>query len=107
VEVEMGHGIRCVLADVEHEPVAALGDPFGLGHVAGGGEDTGERFGVTGFEHAGIVDVASGDHEDVHGSLGVEVAKGHGELGTVHDVGGDLTGDDAAEETVCGVDHRR
>ena len=53
-----------------------------------------------GSSGGGVVDVAAGHDEHVHGGLGIEVTEGHGVLGPVHDVGGDVTGDDAAEEAV-------
>jgi hypothetical protein len=105
MQVEMGYGVRGVLPHVEHKPVAALGHPFGFGHPAGGHEHSRERFGVTGLEDAGVVDVPTGHDEHMHRGLGVEVTKGHGELGAVHDVGGDVAGDDSAEETVGVLAH--
>src|ERR1700681_4473567 len=106
VEVEMGDGVRRVLSHVEHEPVPPRRDPFRLGHLSGRHEDVGELFGVAGPEHSGVVDVPARYHQDVHRRLRIDVAKGHGVLGTEHDVGGDRTGDDAAEEAVSGSAHR-
>ena len=48
VEVEVGHGVEGVGPHVEHQPVAAVlaGDPLGLGHLPGRGEQGGHLVGV-------------------------------------------------------------
>ncbi len=52
--------------------------------------------------------MAAGDDEDVHGRLGIQITEGDGVLRPVDDVGGEVTGDDTAEEAVTrgGVAHR-
>ena len=80
--------------------------PSASATCAGGREHAGEHLGVAGLEDGGVVDVPTRHHQDVHGRLGVEVAEGHGVLGAVHDLGGDLARDDAAEQAVRGVAHR-
>ena len=103
VEVEMGHGVGGVLAHVEHEPVAALGDALVLGHRRAATTMSARTSASVVLDGGGVVDVAAGDDEDVHRRLGVQVAEGHGVVGPCDDVGGEVPGDDAAEDAVPGA----
>src|SRR5208282_4442131 len=107
--MEMGNRVVSVLPHVEHEAVAAVGDALRLRHPPGQDDHVGHHLGVAVLDGGGIVDVVPGDNEDVHGRLRVQIAEGHGVVGAVHDVGGQVTGDDTAEDACTGgggVAHR-
>src|SRR5215213_8206353 len=70
VQVEVGDGVAALLAHVEHEPVAPLGQPLLRGHGVGGGEDAAQQLGVPGLEDAGVLHVLEGDDEHVGGACG-------------------------------------
>ena len=89
-----------VVAHVEHQPVAPLGEALGAGDPLGGGEHLGQDVAVLGGDVGGVADVLARHDEHVHGRGGVDVAEGVGALGRGHLVGGDLARHDPAEEAV-------
>ena len=110
VEVEVGHGVRGVLAHVEHQPVAALGDALGP-RPPGGPPRTcrpaprrrrARRWRRSSMWRRGTTSTCTG-------AWGLRSRKATACSERSHDVGGDLAGDDAAEDAVPGrrVAHRR
>lgn len=99
--MEVAHGVGGVVADVEHEAIAALGQALVAGHLLGGREHLGQHFGVARVDGVGRLDMAAGHHQDVHGHGRVDVAEGHRGGGGQHLVRRDLTGHDAAEDALA------
>ena len=99
VEVQVGHGLARVGAAVAHHPVAARqalrpGD---------GGDDlknVGHQSAVFGGDAVAAGDMDLGDHQNVGGRLGRDVPEGEDGVVLVYLGGGDLPGDDPAEQTI-------
>src|SRR5205809_898767 len=73
VEVEVGHAVEGVVADVEHQPVAALVDALGPRHLLGGGDEADDNVGVLVGDGMGVVDVLARNHQHVGGRGRVDV----------------------------------
>ena len=93
--MQVEHGLSCVTADVDDDPVVRQAGPLGggrnelqhaLGLVCGEGADVAEA-----------VDVALGEHEEVDGRLRVDVADRDEAVGRVHMV---AVANERAEEAV-------
>lgn len=63
--MEMRNRVQRVLADVEHEPVATLGDPLTLRYPLGQLEHLRHQLRVLGPDGAGVSDVLAGHDEHV------------------------------------------
>lgn len=99
VQVEVEDGLSGAGADVEDGAIAAL--DAALASDAGGGElALADQFSIFGLRFLQSGEVALGDDEDVRRGLRVDVLEGEGVLVLVNLLGGDLAGDDLAEEAI-------
>jgi hypothetical protein len=96
VQVGVEDGLAGAGAGVEHQAVVVVA--LGGGDGGRGGDQLGGRLGVAGGERCGAGVVVARDHQHVGRSLRVDVAERDRALGGVHDVGLDVTCDDAAEQ---------
>src|SRR5712691_2173750 len=104
VQVQVGHRVAGVVAHVEHQPVARLGDAF-LGRDPLSRRDhLREEVTVLGPKGGGRLDVVARHYEHVDGRGGLDVAERVGARAGSHLVGRDVAGHDPAEQTVA---HRR
>ena len=95
--VDVEDGLTGRLAGVEHQPEVAVG--VLRGDRVGEADELGEKLGVARGEfHDVAVLLGLGDHEQVHGRLGCDVADGERVLGLRDDLGGDLAVQDARED---------
>ena len=93
VQVDVVHRLPGVRPGVGDQPVprlvgAVTEQPLLPGRVGGAGDHLAEQSRVGGGERADGRVVLLGDHEDVRGRLGVDVAEGEHPVGVEDDVGG-------------------
>ena len=103
VEVEVGHAVSCVVAHVEHQPVATRVDAVGPGDCLGGGHHLGQQGAVRCRQHIRTGDVFFRHDKDVGGGGRTEVTERERGIGLEYQIGGDVTGHDVAEQTVAHV----
>ena len=100
VKVEVVNRHAGCVANIEGEPVSGFVDAFGPAHLAGEGEQPGERFGVSCFDLAGVRNVLAGNDEVVDGGAGVDVADGESMVVLGDPFDGDIAGGHAAKEAI-------
>ena len=71
----MLHGLAAVLAAVVHHAIAVF-KALGRCYLCNGLEAFSDQCGVRGIDLVRAADVLPGEHEDVHGSLRINVAEG-------------------------------
>ena len=98
--MHVGDGLPGLGAGVEHHPVAGLGDALGHGYLVGMGHDIGQEPVACGRQLGQIRVVVARDHEDMDGSLRINVAEGDGARISGHYGRRYLSGRNTAEQTV-------
>lgn len=94
--MEVVNGLSTVPACVDHKAVAVV-EVLCTGDVAGFGEKSAQQAGILGQRVRMRGDVALGDHQQVHGSLRVDVRKGEDVCCFMKAPGRDGSRDDPAE----------
>jgi len=93
----MRNRIRGVLAHVEEQPVASLGDSLADGDLPSGREKLTEKRAVLDHELGRVGDVTARDHLNVHRRLRMDVSERKDLLRAVNHVGRGVSGDDSTE----------
>lgn len=102
MQVEVGHGLPTIPADVGHDPIAVIGQAQGPGRFTRrekqvAGQPLVLRSQVIRRNH-----MLLRDHQKVRGSLGVDVPEGESTIIVVDHLSGNLPGDNATEDAVIG-----
>jgi hypothetical protein len=96
----MAYGLTAFEAGVGHQSVTRLRDALLACHPCCEGEHLGSQRRIRLRDGRHISMVIGGDHEDMHGSLRLDVTEGEGAVGARDDVRGDLARNDATEEAI-------
>lgn len=100
VEMKMKYGLSAVPTAVGHNPIAVLGQAFLAGYCGAGQQQMAEDRLLLLTAFAKRAHVFSGNHQNMCGSLGVEVLKGHTLRVLMDDLGGKASRCNTAKETV-------
>ena len=92
VKVKMGHRLAAVSAHIADHPVAGCIHAFAMSHRAAHRCQVAEEVVVGVLERVERSDVASRNHQNVSGCLGIDVADGKGALVLMHEGGRDVSG---------------
>ena len=98
VQVEVGNGLSPVPAIVDHHPEAVFTQSFLLRDEADPGEEVAEEILIGRVSLADSDDQFSGDEEEMHRSLGGDIAEAETEVVLVDDIGRDFTIGDLLED---------
>jgi hypothetical protein len=85
---------------VEHATITRLGNAFLRGDLLRRKKQIADQFSVLRFNVVDRGDVSLGDHQDVCGSLGIDVTEGQYLLVFINDIGLNFSGHHLAEQTV-------
>src|SRR5947207_481400 len=97
VQVDVIDAVSRIRAVIEHQPEAAILESFGLGKVACAPHQAPDENVVLRGQVREARDVSFGDHEHVHGALGVDVVEREDRVVLVGHPGRDPARDDLAE----------
>ena len=100
VQVQVGHGVAGIVADVQHQAVTAVGDSRGSGIGVRGTKERGEQFAVAVAKRCRIGEVTDGNEERVRRSLRRNIANADDDPVIVKEVCFDLPGNDPTEQTL-------
>lgn len=89
--------LTAVVTTIDHDAVTPA-EPFGDSNLRNHEQAPAHNLFVLIAQIGQRDDLFLGDHQDVGGSLGGDVAKGQAEIVLVHDIGGNLAVDDLGED---------
>lgn len=98
--MEVEDALPGVRPNIEHQPVAAIGQPFFPGDAVRGAKEGGEQLGIERVRFIDAADVVARNHQDVRRRLGMDVAESDDLIVLIDDLSWDLARRDAAERAL-------